>query len=420
MNVQSAKPIHFGEGSPLLASANVSQTVAVEPKLSVAMRTLNLEKVTAEMEKLFAKLCGGDSPAVTCLATQPPTFFVQCTHASSEYDILELVDQLAEHGHPATALSLLAEAASSPSFEVSQRVTFLTRAIKLRDRIESQDASTGMQLAVQANALMMYGLLSKASTALAPLLAGLDRKEVAMAAALSSETLVAQLVQKIDQRLSRGEEPGVPLYDLLETALKNGHDGAAEMILAKMNEVASDRQGHGYRYLLQRLPPAAKELPSRRTLSALLQAIRAGNVGPMRELIGMLGGKLAAPLDGEGATIFHLAAQENISVEALEILFDAAADKNVPDFFGRTPLHYAANRNQLGAVNVLLAKGADVHKKNDLSHSPLLWARQAGAVEVVDRLIKEGADRPLTKDQEPPGVSRDGIKEPQDPKCLIQ
>jgi len=56
------------------------------------------------------------------------------------------------------------------------------------------------------------------------------------------------------------------------------------------------------------------------------------------------------------------------------------------------PLHDAAKRCDLSAVERLLAEGADPNILDDQRMSPLVWAVYGGYVEIVEALLAGGAD----------------------------
>ena len=51
------------------------------------------------------------------------------------------------------------------------------------------------------------------------------------------------------------------------------------------------------------------------------------------------------------------------------------------DKLGNTPLHIAAEKNYVGAVSLLLTKGADCNHKNNLGRTPLHLASASGCSE---------------------------------------
>ena len=122
-----------------------------------------------------------------------------------------------------------------------------------------------------------------------------------------------------------------------------------------------------------------------------------------------------------GESIMHLAADAG-AIEILELILDVGGDVNVLDGYGRTPLYYAMFQNEIDAVAVLLARGADpmievngatvVHlaarqgyleilkqlvnhtpgvllKKNKRSRIPLHYAIRTAQYETVDYMLKQ-------------------------------
>jgi ankyrin repeat protein len=74
-------------------------------------------------------------------------------------------------------------------------------------------------------------------------------------------------------------------------------------------------------------------------------------------------------------------------------MLDAGAHINLPDTQGFTPLHEAAEANNLHMAQLLISRGADV-AKSQLSHrtTPLILAIKAGAKDIVDLLLQNAAD----------------------------
>ncbi|OSM02429.1 hypothetical protein MAIT1_02573 [Magnetofaba australis IT-1] len=62
------------------------------------------------------------------------------------------------------------------------------------------------------------------------------------------------------------------------------------------------------------------------------------------------------------------------------------------DPFGKTPLMWAAQRDQLTMVKLLLANGAKVSTLSSRGVTALDWASQAGHVEIVKALLETGAN----------------------------
>ena len=87
--------------------------------------------------------------------------------------------------------------------------------------------------------------------------------------------------------------------------------------------------------------------------------------------------------------LYWAAMKENI--ELLTALLGKEVDVNEL-IYGETLLNVAAQEGKFRSVDVLLQKGAAVHKGNKRRETPLSFAVRGGHVECVNRLIKAGAD----------------------------
>src|SRR5687768_11215537 len=76
---------------------------------------------------------------------------------------------------------------------------------------------------------------------------------------------------------------------------------------------------------------------------------------------------------------------------ALRALIQKKADVNQPDADGATALHWAAHRDDLESVDLLVAAGANVNAANDLGATPL-WVASTNGVAVSKRLLEAGAN----------------------------
>ncbi|CZR52574.1 uncharacterized protein PAC_02451 [Phialocephala subalpina] len=65
---------------------------------------------------------------------------------------------------------------------------------------------------------------------------------------------------------------------------------------------------------------------------------------------------------------------------------------NIRDYKGRTPLHWAATRGDISAVNLLLDYGADVNAQDEGKATPLILAASSGSVRTIELLLLAGAD----------------------------
>lgn len=85
-------------------------------------------------------------------------------------------------------------------------------------------------------------------------------------------------------------------------------------------------------------------------------------------------------------------AAERQDVGALQTLIADGADVNVAQADGATALQWAAHWDDLDTVDLLLNAGADVNAANDLGVSALMLACENGSASVVERLLEAEAD----------------------------
>jgi len=85
---------------------------------------------------------------------------------------------------------------------------------------------------------------------------------------------------------------------------------------------------------------------------------------------------------GLGSTPLHLAAT-NPDIGALQTLLAAGADVNSKDMDGNTPLHMAAYSNKFEHSKRLLEAGADVNAVSTGGRTPIAMARKSRADDVI-------------------------------------
>jgi ankyrin repeat protein len=119
----------------------------------------------------------------------------------------------------------------------------------------------------------------------------------------------------------------------------------------------------------------------------LTDAVRAGNREAVRALLRARADVNAA--DPDGTTPLHWAAQNN-DLETVRLLVGAGA-KNVANRYGVTPLSLAAVNGSAPVADALLAAGADANAVVSRGQTVLMTAARTGNAEVVKALLAHGA-----------------------------
>jgi ankyrin repeat protein len=96
-------------------------------------------------------------------------------------------------------------------------------------------------------------------------------------------------------------------------------------------------------------------------------------------------------ISGCAASPLHMAAERN-DVSQVKSLLAEGVNINIRDDDGATPLHLAARAGHLKVVELLLANGAAVNAKNRYSSTPLHWSVYSNHIDVVKLLLSKGAD----------------------------
>ena len=100
---------------------------------------------------------------------------------------------------------------------------------------------------------------------------------------------------------------------------------------------------------------------------------------------------VSAIVDAATASGIHYAADRG-DVAAIEVLLDAGVDPNKKGSYREQPLHDAAEGGHVDAIKVLLSAGAEPNVWDYGRKTPLHLAAGCGRVEAVEVLIEAGAD----------------------------
>jgi ankyrin repeat protein len=105
---------------------------------------------------------------------------------------------------------------------------------------------------------------------------------------------------------------------------------------------------------------------------------------------------LVSKLKNPNASIRHygltplMAAARYGHIDVMDALLDAGASLEVKDGEGATALSYACLGDSVGAVRILMNRGANIHVRDIYGYTPLFLA--AGKPQMVARLLAAGAD----------------------------
>ncbi|RDD41572.1 Transient receptor potential cation channel subfamily A member 1 [Trichoplax sp. H2] len=107
-------------------------------------------------------------------------------------------------------------------------------------------------------------------------------------------------------------------------------------------------------------------------------------------------GANAATLNKNGDNFLHLSAIHNCYSKTVEVLLRCGAYVNTCDIMGNTPLHDAAEANQMAVVETLIEQKAAVNYTNRKLETPLHLACKQNALNAVKILIANHADISIT------------------------
>ena len=126
---------------------------------------------------------------------------------------------------------------------------------------------------------------------------------------------------------------------------------------------------------------------SQHNYTPLLAATKHGNIGAMQALLEAEADPNLPPKPGLDVAM-HWAA----SGKAVLLLLDYGARIEIRDPHGRTPLHFAANRDKVDALRALVRRGADIEALDNKERTPLLRAAELSRPPAVQILLEAGAD----------------------------
>ncbi|XP_066248662.1 GA-binding protein subunit beta-1-like isoform X2 [Euwallacea similis] len=119
----------------------------------------------------------------------------------------------------------------------------------------------------------------------------------------------------------------------------------------------------------------------------LLEAAKDGDPDKVKALLSQ-----GSPFTSDwlGTTPLHLAAQNN-NLKVCEVVLKGGISQDARNKVDRTPLHLAAYEGNYQVAEMLIKYGADINTADMLHMTPLHWAVQNGHTAVVELLVRNGA-----------------------------
>jgi ankyrin repeat protein len=165
-------------------------------------------------------------------------------------------------------------------------------------------------------------------------------------------------------------------------------DGDPTLLQAKRSGVSAVRLAVYHNH-----PEVARLFVERGARLDVFDASATGQTERLRDLLGR-DRTLANAVATDGFTPLGLAAFFG-HADAARLLLDNGADPNLPaqNPTNVAPLHSAVAGGSVAIVRELLARGADVHRRQQAGLTPLHGAAFEGSEEMIRLLLAHGADR---------------------------
>ena len=94
------------------------------------------------------------------------------------------------------------------------------------------------------------------------------------------------------------------------------------------------------------------------------------------------------PSNDRGVTPLHCAAQRN-NLEICKLIIENIGDNNPSDNYGTTPLHHAATNSNLDMCKLIFQNIGDKNPRNNFGHTPLDLAYEEKDPKILHFLIGE-------------------------------
>lgn len=122
----------------------------------------------------------------------------------------------------------------------------------------------------------------------------------------------------------------------------------------------------------------------------LHELAKEGNTDVLKNLIST-NTSIIDTADGGGYTLLHWSLIRQ-KWDLVRFLIDQGANVNLQGTEGGSPMHCAANHENIEIIDLLIKKGAQIDMKNLWGNTPLSLASQRGCNKTVQFLISKGAD----------------------------